>query len=368
MLSLIIASYILLSLYSASRLSKISIFFLITFLSFDFLKTEYLKSRTLILTASFLQLLIIATSVNMCGWEFSFLIPCSVAIFLSNKEKPLFVATFAVLLVPAFFIPPVIIKDYLLISALVVYTEHLHTTFEISRQKYLENIDKLRLLNTQLNRLKSELLESQQYIKQLAEKTQQMKMASSLHDSVGHSLAALNIQLNALKTLLDKKGVLEDDKINQILSSCLMHTQLSYQNLRNFVYSNKASFLSKANYLNNIIENFNFCNVKLVTEGNIEDIPSHVFENLMAILKETLVNVSKHSDATSVKVWLISNPEYVRLQIHDNGTKRGEIREGIGLLSIKSRSKSMGATVNIDNHSGFSIVVFVPLKYQGGKT
>lgn len=153
---------------------------------------------------------------------------------------------------------------------LVVYTKYLHKTFEVSRQKYLENIDKLRLLNIQLNRLKSELLESQQYIKQLAKKTQQMKMSSSLYDSVEHSLAALNIQLNALKTLLDKKGVLEDVKINQILSNCFMNTQLSYQNLRNFVYSSRASFLSKANYLNNVIENFNYCDVKLVTDGNIE--------------------------------------------------------------------------------------------------
>jgi len=72
--------------------------------------------------------------------------------------------------------------------------------------------------------------------------------------------------------------------------------------------------------------------------------------------------VAKHSNATQVTVSLESKPTYVRLAVHDNGKKKGEIKEGVGLMSIKLRAKSMGATVNIDNYAGFSIVVFVPLK------
>lgn len=189
-----------------------------------------------------------------------------------------------------------------------------------------------------------------------------MEIATSLHDTVGHNLAALNIQLNAIKSLLEKKGVLEDAQISQIISSCLQQTQTSYESLRKFVYSMKNSFETKEKYLSQLIENFNFCNITLNRSGDIENIPSHVFENLMAILKEALLNVAKHSNATQVAVSLESKPAYVRLAVHDNGKKKGEIKEGVGLMSIKLRAKSMGATVNIDNHAGFSIVVFVPLK------
>ncbi len=192
-----------------------------------------------------------------------------------------------------------------------------------------------------------------------------MKLVASLHDTVGHNLAAVNIQLNALKTLLEKKGLLEDEQINKILSSCLNQTQVSYKNLRNFVYSHKNSFESKTRYIEKVIEEFNFCKLNLKCSGDIENIPSYIFENLMAILKEALVNVSKHSNATVVTVYLEAKPMYVRLYIHDNGTKKGEIKDGIGLMSIKLRSKAMNATVNIDNHFGFSIVVFVPLKCKG---
>ncbi|WP_237699098.1 sensor histidine kinase [Caldicellulosiruptor kronotskyensis] len=339
--------------------------FLLVFLILDFAKTEYLKSRFFVLTISFVQFILITISIKLFGWEFSFFIPCSMSIFWDYKNKLASLLIAFLLLIFMFFVPANFAKDYFLICIFVLYSKSAFQMLQESKQKYIQNIDNLRLLNLQLSKLKTELLQSQQIIQKLSEQNQQMKLASSLHDTVGHSLAAINIQLNALKTLLEKKDLLGDEQINHILSSCLNQTQVSYKSLRNFVYSLKNSFESKTRYLEKVIEEFNFCKLNLNCSGDIENIPSYIFENLMAILKEALVNVSKHSDATFVDVSLQANPMYVRLYIHDNGTKKGEIKEGIGLMSIKLRSKAMNATINIDNSSGFSIVVFVPLKSEG---
>lgn len=365
MLSLIVTIYTFFSLYINLKISKSTILFLLVFLILDFAKTEYLKSRLFVLTISFVQFIFIAISIKFFGWEFSFLIPCSMSIFWNYKNKLASLFLGFLLLIFMFFLPSNFAKDYFLVCVFVLYSKSTFQMLQESKQKYIQNIDNLRLLNLQLNRLKTELLQSQQTIQQLSEKNQQMKLASSLHDTVGQSLAAVNIQLNALKTLLEKKGLFEDKQINKIFSSCSNQIQVSYKNLRNFVYSLKNSFDSKTKYIEKVLEEFNFCKLNLKCSGDIENIPSYIFENLMAILKEALVNVSKHSNASVVTISLEAKPMYVRLYIHDNGTKKGEIKEGVGLMSIKLRSKAMNATVNIDNSSGFSIVVFVPLKSEG---
>lgn len=362
MLSFIISAYTLWSLYEDGKLSKIAILFLLLFLSLEFLKTEYLKSIYHTAAAAFAELIIIFFAIFLCGWKFSFLIPIAVCTFLHHRNKISFYSIASILFFSLFLIPSKMVREYAFVCIFVFSLKLVTQMLKTTKHEYLEKIDHLRLLNLQLSKLKTQLLESQQTIERLAAQNQQMKIATSLHDTVGHNLAALNIQLNAIKSLLEKKGVLEDAQINQIISSCLQQTQTSYESLRKFVYSMKNSFETKEKYLSQLIENFNFCNITLNRSGDIENIPSHVFENLMAILKEALLNVAKHSNATQVAVSLESKPTYVRLAVHDNGKNKGEIKEGVGLMSIKLRAKSMGATVNIDNHAGFSIVVFVPLK------
>ncbi|WPX08729.1 sensor histidine kinase [Anaerocellum danielii] len=362
MLSFIISVYTLWSLYENGKISKIAILFLLLFLSLEFLKTEYLKSIYHTAAAVFAELIIIFFAIFLCRWEFFFLIPTTVCTFLQHKNKLSIYSIASILFISLFLIPPKMVREYVFVCVFVFSLKLAIQMLQDSKNEYLEKIDHLRLLNLQLSKLKTQLLESQQTIERLAAQNQQMKIATSLHDTVGHNLAALNIQLNAIKSLLEKKGVLKDAQISQIISSCLQQTQISYESLRKFVYSMKNSFETKEKYLSQLIENFNFCNITLNRIGDIENIPSHVFENLMAILKEALLNVAKHSDATQVAVSLESKPTYVRLAVHDNGKKKGEIKEGVGLMSIKLRAKSMGSTVNIDNHAGFSIVVFVPLK------
>ncbi|ADQ39628.1 putative signal transduction histidine kinase [Caldicellulosiruptor acetigenus I77R1B] len=362
MFSFIVSAYTLWGLYEDGNLSKIAILFLLLFLSLEFLKTEYLKSIYHTAAAVFVELTIICLAIFLCGWKFSFLIPAAVCTFLHHRNKLSIYSIASILFIGLFLIPSNLAREYVLVCIFVFSLRLVTQMLKDSKHEYLEKIDNLGLLNLQLSKLKTQLLKSQQTIERLSAQNQQMKIATSLHDTVGHNLAALNIQLNAIKSLLEKKGVLEDTQIRQIISSCLQQTQTSYESLKKFVYSMKNSFETKEKYLSQLIENFNFCNITLNRSGDIENIPSHVFENLMAILKEALLNVAKHSNATQVAVSLESKPTYVRLAVHDNGNNKGEIKEGVGLMSIKLRAKSMGATVNIDNHAGFSIVVFVPMK------
>lgn len=53
---------------------------------------------------------------------------------------------------------------------------------------------------------------------------------------------------------------------------------------------------------------------------------------------------------------------YVCFVVYDNGNNKGEIKEGVGFMSIKFWVKFMGVIVNIDNYVGFLIVVFVLMK------
>jgi signal transduction histidine kinase len=75
----------------------------------------------------------------------------------------------------------------------------------------------------------------------------------------------------------------------------------------------------------------------------------------LAILKEALHNVVKHSGATRVEVILVLNPTDLQLTVRDNGVGIGpanEHRFGNGLVNIKERSSELGGVCEIASQPG----------------
>ena len=81
---------------------------------------------------------------------------------------------------------------------------------------------------------------------------------------------------------------------------------------------------------------------------------------MIAIVKEAMANIIKHSNATKVSVMLREHPGFYQLLIEDNGTQSSESdTPGIGLTNMRQRVEALGGNIHFRTEAGFAIMVSI---------
>ena len=83
----------------------------------------------------------------------------------------------------------------------------------------------------------------------------------------------------------------------------------------------------------------------------------------IAVIKEALSNIMKHSDATEASVIAREHPAFYQLIVRDNGkVKDFDPDKGLGIRSMIDRVNSLNGNINIMTENGFEIFISVPRK------
>ncbi len=84
--------------------------------------------------------------------------------------------------------------------------------------------------------------------------------------------------------------------------------------------------------------------------------------NLFKVYRESLTNIIKHAQATSVTITLAVSRDALRLGIDDNGIgfNPGDC-DGRGLANIRRRTAELGGTVTLNSNSGTRLILEIPL-------
>ena len=83
----------------------------------------------------------------------------------------------------------------------------------------------------------------------------------------------------------------------------------------------------------------------------------------ISIVKEALANVSRHSNATEVKIMVREHPALFQLSVEDNGKEtkyNKQDREGIGLTNMQERVNGLKGNFRIATEDGFRLFITVP--------
>jgi signal transduction histidine kinase len=192
------------------------------------------------------------------------------------------------------------------------------------------------------------------------------RIAREIHDSLGHSLTALNLQLEtALKlsksdipramTFLATAKELGSKALQDVRQSVstLRSYPLHGQNLEQEIQILAADFQQTTGILPS-------CQISIISPLLIE-----ISTPIYRIIQESLTNISKYAQATEVKIELTTTLKSLRLIIEDNG--RGfdlnQNTTGFGLQSMRDRILSLSGEFQINTHqgAGCQIIVQVPL-------
>ena len=211
----------------------------------------------------------------------------------------------------------------------------------------------LKLVMEQRNR---ELLEKQDNEIYLATLRERNRIAREIHDNVGHMLSRSILQVGALATICKEETIRQqlagiNDTLNQAMNSIRESVHDLHDdaiNLRQAAY--EAVKDMRKNY-----------------DVHIEyDMSAHIPRNVkycfIAIVKEGMSNIIKHSNADKVDIIFREHPGFYRLCIEDNGSVSHSVEEsdhGIGISNMRERVEALGGTLNIRQKNGFRIFATV---------
>lgn len=211
----------------------------------------------------------------------------------------------------------------------------------------------LKLVMEQRNR---ELLEKQENEIYLATLRERNRIAREIHDNVGHMLSRSILQVGALATICKEETIRQQlAGINDTLNQAMNSIRESVHDLHD-----DAIDLRQAAYeaVKDMRKNY---------DVHIEyDMSAHIPRNVkycfIAIVKEGMSNIIKHSNADKVDIIFRKHPGFYQLCIEDNGSVSHSVEEsdhGIGISNMRERVEALGGTLNIRQKNGFRIFATV---------
>ena len=211
----------------------------------------------------------------------------------------------------------------------------------------------LKLVMEQRNR---ELLEKQENEIYLATLRERNRIAREIHDNVGHMLSRSILQVGALATICKEETIRQQlAGINDTLNQAMNSIRESVHDLHD-----DAIDLRQAAYeaVKDMRKNY---------DVHIEyDMSAHIPRNVkycfIAIVKEGMSNIIKHSNADKVDIIFREHPGFYQLCIEDNSSVSHSVEEsdhGIGISNMRERVEALGGTLNIRQKNGFRIFATV---------
>jgi signal transduction histidine kinase len=191
------------------------------------------------------------------------------------------------------------------------------------------------------------------------------RIAREIHDSLGHSLTALNLQLETALKLSQSNPVKAQDflaRAKELGSKALQDVRQSVSALRLHPWQGESLehaiivLLEDVERATNVkpehIINFT---TPLSSESSIA---------VYRIIQESLTNICKYANATKINLELLYSNSEIYLKIQDDGVgfDLNEATKGFGLHSMRQRTEALGGNFSIETSPNQGCKIQVVIK------
>lgn len=182
--------------------------------------------------------------------------------------------------------------------------------------------------------------------------TERNRIARELHDSIGHSISSSILQVEALKIVSTENNIVKNLNILQeTLKNGMDDIRKSIHNLYN-------ESLDLESEIQKLCSEIPTIDVELIFK--LENELSYELKfDILSVIKEAITNCAKHSNATELKISLLSQPKFYSIIIKDNGSNFSETNplstKGIGLASMNEIARKYKGFLNYKFDEGFRI-------------
>jgi len=228
-----------------------------------------------------------------------------------------------------------------------------------------------RALLGELEHANAELRHQAGKVRELAISEERARIAREVHDSVGHHLTAINLQLQNAERFGEK----DPDRARRKVREARESTLLALAEVRRSVRALKPPALEERSgvaALAALARSFNGAGpeVSFELKGEERVLSGETELALYRATQEALTNAAKHSRARRVRVRLAFEPEKTRLVVADDGdgAPEGRPEGGFGLAALRERVEALGGTLAAGNRpeGGFALEILLPMEAPSG--
>lgn len=240
----------------------------------------------------------------------------------------------------------------LMVSIISIYFSEMSKKYKIILTENKIVRDKLTEDNIYLKKYNEQLKIDKEKNIQIAILTERNRIARELHDSIGHAISSSILQVEALKIISNENAVISGlNTLQNTLSNGMEDIRKNIHNL----YSESLELKSQIEKLCREIPNID---TEIIY--NLEDdLDYNLKFDILSIVKEAITNCIKHSNATKLKITLLSQPKFYSIVIKDNGSIFDENvfknSKGIGLMSMEDIAKKHNGFLNYKFENGFQL-------------
>ena len=201
------------------------------------------------------------------------------------------------------------------------------------------------------------------------------RLARELHDTLAHSLSAVTVQLEAVRSLWEINPVAAQDMLGRADETArrgLTEARRALQDLRASPLQDLGLSLALRELAKTAAERAGTSLALYLPEKSLDNIPPDIEQGVYRIAQETLDNIVRHSEAQSIVFRLRQTRAGLSLTISDDGrgidsevlrASRVGSQDGFGLRGIKERAALIGGSLEIteQEEQGTLIHLKVPL-------
>jgi NarL family two-component system sensor histidine kinase YdfH len=195
-------------------------------------------------------------------------------------------------------------------------------------------------------------------VEELTLANERQRMARDLHDTLAQGLAGVVMQIEAIDAHLSKSKV---ERAHQILLQCRATARKTLAEARNAIDDLRLRSSTATEFSDSVREEADgFSSATgIPVELHVEILP-HISklmtEHVLQIVKECLMNIARHAEASHVWISINRSEERIIIEIRDNGKGFDPAAIGrqlghYGLIGMKERVRILGGVLDISSAS-----------------
>jgi signal transduction histidine kinase len=259
-------------------------------------------------------------------------------------------------------------------SSLVMFFGDVHRRDKAELRRSQEDLE------TQVQERTAELATANQELHGLTARLLQLqdeerrRIARELHDSVGQSLAALNMNLSSLAAHLDRLA----QAASLVSDSSILVNDVT-KDIRTISYLLHPPLLDETGlgsalkwYIEGFTERSKIM-VELQLPDNFDRLPRDLETAVFRLVQECLTNIHRHSGSPVAKIVIARSENEVRVEVEDHGKgipleKKPQFltndTSGVGIRGMRERIHQLGGVLEISSEGigrGTTVVARLPL-------
>jgi signal transduction histidine kinase len=203
----------------------------------------------------------------------------------------------------------------------------------------------------ELARVNAELVATERLLEVATRNGERLRIARELHDSLGHHLVALSLQLEVATHVADGEA-------RQPVAQARAIARLLFADVRDAVgelREERAPQLSTA--LEALVLGIAAPRIHLAIAATVEPLPPAQAHALFRCVQETVTNAVRHAAARNVWIDIQRHDDRVELRARDDGRGASGVTPGHGLDGMRERIEGAGGRLELSARPGTGFAV-----------